>query len=159
MFKIFSLYSFVLSVSPPRWSRRPAFHFLFSDPIVGIAAAFRENKLSSEFHVFVEVEHASGVLVFSAVVGRAKDSNQLAICELLDAVHDALVRSNDLVQVGLAAETGYAVGPELDDVAALVRVAHAVGVDALLFVRVSGVAPEDVHHQQVLLSLDLVHDL
>lgn len=96
--------------------------------------------------------------MLATLVGGRKDSDQLPIRKLLYPVHHTLVRAYDLVDVVVLAERVDAVRPKFNDVPTLVGVTDVVGQNALFFVIVSGVTPQNIHHQQVFLELHLVDD-
>jgi len=96
--------------------------------------------------------------MFIAVVSSAEYRNQLSIRKLLYAIHDTLMRTDNLFHVVLLAETLHTVRTELDDVPSLVGVTHVVGLNAHVLVSVSRVTPEDIHHQEVFLALHFMHD-
>ena len=86
----------------------------------------------------------------AAVVGGREYGEEAAASESLEAVHHALVRTEDEVHFVVFEEGLYAVRAELHDVAGAVRVTNEVRLDAEFTVAISRVAPQDVDDQLLL---------
>lgn len=95
--------------------------------------------------------------MFVTLIGCRKDSDQLSICKLLYSVHYTLMCSDYIFKVILLTKAFYPIRTEFDNVSGLIRITNMVGLNAFVFVRVGRVTPENVDHQQVLLTLDFVY--
>ena len=85
------------------------------------------------------LKHCACVLVPSTVVSGRENSEELTASESLEAVHNALVGSQDeLATIGIE-EVFDAIRSEFDDVTSAVRVSDEVGLDAKVLVAVSWV--------------------
>lgn len=150
----------VIALVPPagRSGRPPPQLLLILDPVVLIGVR-RVDHLRDDLVVGLQDQDGACVLVLAAVVGRGEDGDEGASCEALEAVHHALVGTDDHVEVIFGQEALHPVWAELDDVSGLGGVAQVVCIDAQLAVGLGGVGPEDVEDHLGLVVLHLVHDL
>jgi len=114
------------------------------------------DHFGNQFELFGKLDHGASILVPSAVVGSRKHGNKLTAGESLEAVHDALVRPEYVLQVVVLEELADAIRTELHDVSGAVRVSHEVGLNTQLLVTVSGIRPQDVNNELLLRSRDLM---
>eukprot|EP00801_Mesodinium_rubrum_P007215 Mrub_07225.p1 GENE.Mrub_07225~~Mrub_07225.p1 ORF type:complete len:165 (-),score=39.30 Mrub_07225:40-534(-) len=96
--------------------------------------------------------------MFILIVSGGKYSDQLTIKEILNAVHDTFMHTDDVVDVVVLIEGQNVVRADFDDVAALVWFAEEVRQDALDLVGVGG-SDSHVDDEQLVAVLHLVHDL
>ena len=102
------------------------------------------------------LEHGAGILVTTAVISRREYREELAASEALEAVHDALVGSQDkAAPVGIE-EVLDAIWAELHNVSCAVRVADEVGLNAQVLITVSGIGPENINDELLLWSGDFM---
>lgn len=128
--KIRLMQSVIALVSPAGRSRRPPSQLLLVlDPVVLVSVGWVDH-LRDDLVVRLEDQDGACVFVLSAVVSRGEDGYQGASCEALEAVHHALVGSDDHVQVIFGQEALHSVWAELHDVSGLGGIAQVVGVDA-----------------------------
>ena len=92
----------------------------------------------------------------TAVISRREYREELAASEALEAVHDALVGSQDkAAPVGIE-EVLDAIRAELHNVSCAVRVADEVGLNAQVLITVSGIGPENINDELLLWSGDFM---
>ena len=98
------------------------------------------------------LEHGAGILVTTAVVSRREYCEELAASEALEAIHDALVGSQDeAAPVGIE-EVLDTIWAELYDVSSSVRVADEVWLNAQVLITISRIRPEDINDELLLWS-------
>jgi hypothetical protein len=107
--------------------------FLILDPVVLVGVGGIDH-LGDDFVVGLQDQDGSSILMLPAVVSRRKHSDQRTPCESFKTVHDALVGSDDHIQVVLGQEAFDSVWSELDDVACLGGVSEVVSIYAQLAV-------------------------
>jgi len=107
--------------------------------------------------LFGKLDHGAGILVTAAVVGGRKNCDELTAGESLEAVHDALVCAEYILQVVVLKELPDPIRTKLDNVSGAVRVSNEVRLNAQFLVAVGRVRPQDVHDELLLGSGDLVH--
>ena len=92
----------------------------------------------------------------TAVVGCREYREELSASEALEAVHDALVGSQDkAAPVGIE-EVLDAIWAELHNVSCAVRVTDEVGLNAQVLITVSGIGPENINNELLLWSGDFM---
>ena len=92
----------------------------------------------------------------TAVVGCREYREELAASEALEAVHDALVGSQDkAAPVGIE-EVLDAIWAKLHNVSCAVRVTDEVGLNAQVLITVSGIGPENINNELLLWSGDFM---
>ena len=146
-------------VRPSRRSRRSLLQrFLISDPVL-FRVVQRVDHLGNELVGLGDLEHGSCVLVSAAVVSGRENSEQLARSEPLDSVHHALVSPQNELHLIVVKELLHSVRSELHNVSRSIWISDKVRLDSKFGVAVSGVAPQNVHHQLLLRSRHLVDNL
>lgn len=124
--------SVVALVSPAGWGGWPLPQLLLIlDPVVLVGVGGVDH-LRDYLVVCLEDQDCACVLVLPAVVSSGEDGDQRTSCEALEAVHHALVGTDDHVQVIFSQETFDSIRAELNDVAGLRGIAEVIGVDAEL---------------------------
>jgi len=84
------------------------------------------------------------------VIGAGSDRHQI-VREPFNTVGAHRVRSNHHAQVVALEERIQVVGTEIDDVVLLLGVAHVVVLESVLFLRLMGVAPQQIQYFLVIL--------
>jgi len=95
--------------------------------------------------------------VAPTVIGRRENRHELAASKSLEAIHDALVCSENILEAVVFEERLHAVRPKLHNISCTVGVAHEVGLNAQFLVAVSRVTPQYVDNQLLLGRGHLVH--
>ena len=73
---------------------------LVLDPVVGVGVRWIDD-LREDLVVSLHNQDGARVLMFAAVVSGRKNSNKGSTCEALEAIHHALVSTDDHVKVVL----------------------------------------------------------
>ena len=95
------------------------------------------DHFGHEFILLGDLQHGAGILVTTTVVSRREYREELAASKALEAVHDALVGSQDkAAPVGIE-EVLDSIWAELYNVSCAIGVADEVGLNAQVLVTVS----------------------
>ena len=95
------------------------------------------DHFGHEFILLGDLEHGAGILVTTTVVSRREYCEELAASEALEAIHDALMGSQDkATPVGIE-EVLDAIWAELYNISCTVGVANEVGLNAQVLVTIS----------------------
>ena len=95
------------------------------------------DHFGHKFILLGDLEHGASILVTSTVVSRREYCEELATSEALEAIHDALVSSQDkAAPVGIK-EVLDAIWAELHNVSCAIGVADEVGLNAQVLVTIS----------------------
>ena len=95
------------------------------------------DHFGHEFILLGDLEHGASILVTTTVVSRREYCEELAASEALEAIHDALVSSQDkAAPVGIK-EVLDAIWAELHNVSCAIGVADEVGLNAQVLVTIS----------------------
>ena len=119
-------------VSPPGKGRWSLLERLFVSYPVLFRVVQRVYHLRYQLVRFSDVEHGSSVLVSAAVVRGGEHSEQLTSSEPFEAVHDALVGSQDVLCLVVVEELLDAVRSKLHDISGTIGISDEVGLDAEL---------------------------
>lgn len=95
----------------------------------------------------------------AAVVRRREHSEELAAGESFEAVHDALVSSQDELATVRVQEVLDTIGAEFDNISGAVGVSDEVWLDTEVLIAIGGVGPEDVDDELLLWGRHLVDHL
>ena len=143
--------------SPFRWCGRSLVVFV-EQPIL-LWVVQRVDHFGHKLVLLGNLEHGAGILVTTAVISRREYREELAASEALEAVHDALVGSQDkAAPVGIE-EVLDAIGSKLDDVSCAVRITDEVRLNAQVLITVCRVRPENVDDELLLGRGHFVDDL
>ena len=139
-------------IGPPGWSGRPLFERLFvCDPIL-----FRVVEGINELRINLECprneQHCSCVLMSRAVISRWENSDERAPSESFEPIHHTLMGSQNHCEVIIFQEIADSVWPKLHNVARSVGISDEVRLDTNFVIIVSGIRPQNVDHQLLLLS-------
>ena len=95
------------------------------------------DHFGHEFILLGDLEHGAGILVTTTVVSRREYCEELAASEALEAIHDALMGSQDkATPVGIE-EVLDSIWAELYNVSCSVGVTDEVGLNAQVLVTIS----------------------
>ena len=95
------------------------------------------DHFGHEFILLGDLEHGAGILVTTTVVSRREYREELAASEALEAIHDALMGSQDkATPVGIE-EVLDSIWAELYNVSCSVGVTDEVGLNAQVLVTIS----------------------
>ena len=97
------------------------------------------DHLWHELILLGDLEHSTCVLVASTVVCSGEDCKELTAGEAFEAIHDALVRSQDISAAIGFEEVLNSVGAKLHDITSTVRISDEVWLDAKILVAISWV--------------------
>ena len=98
------------------------------------------------------LEHGAGILMTTAVVSRREYREELAASKALEAIHDALVGSQDKAAPVSIEEVLDAIRAEFHNVSCAVGVANEVGLNAQVLITISRIGPEDINDELLLWS-------
>ena len=95
------------------------------------------DHFGHEFILLSDLEHGTGILVTTTIVSRREYCEELAASEALEAIHDALMGSQDkATPVGIE-EVLDSIWAELYNVSCSVGVTDEVGLNAQVLVTIS----------------------
>ena len=120
---------FTLSLWGPLGRGRRTLVVLVEKPIL-LGVIQRVDHLRHELVLLCDLQHGAGVLVTSAVVCCRENREELAASETFEAIHDALMSSQDVAASVCLEEILYSVGAELHDISCTVRVSDEVWLNA-----------------------------
>ena len=143
--------------SPFRRCGRSLVIFVQQPILLGVVQGV--DHFGHELILLGDLEHGAGVLVPTAVVSRREHREELSASEALEAVHDALVGTQDEAAPIGVEEVLDSIWAELHYVSGAVGVADKIGLNTQVLITVRRIRPENIDDELLLWSRHFVDHL
>lgn len=150
------LFALVLG-SPFRRGGRPLIILVCKPILFGIVQWV--DHFWHQLVLFSNLKHRACVLVPPTVVRCRENGEKLPARETFEAVHDTLVRTQNVLRFVCLEEVLDPIWSKFDNISGSIWISNKVGLDTQILIRISRVRPKDVNHKLLFTSGNLMNDL